>query len=309
MKKRFLFLLFAVFVLGGMYFVFDKQINSLANNVLYYSPCNSPIHYAIGNIDPRFNISSSQVSADILQAGNIWNSAENKQLFTYDPQGKLVISFVYDQRQALNSQIQNLDQTLKNEKSTIDPKLVAYQQEAKDFQTKLDNLNSEIDSWNNKGGAPPDVYKSLTDQQKNLQQEAVSLNAMATSLNQSTGEFNANVNSLNQTVSTFNQTLQTKPEEGLYDGQNNTISIYFVNTKNELIHTLAHEMGHALGFVHVSTANSIMYAQTNQHITPSQDDLKELAEICTPKSIFLLGWKRITGNIAAIIAMLQNQKQ
>src|SRR5258706_1389063 len=103
-------LVFLVTILFGLSLVvFIPPLRNKAKDLLSYSSCNTSQFYKIGMIDPRFGLSSAEVFADSEQATNIWSSVQGKQLFTYSPNAHLTVNFVYDQRQALNSQIQQLD--------------------------------------------------------------------------------------------------------------------------------------------------------------------------------------------------------
>jgi|SRR5581483_315777 len=283
MKK--LVLLLLIIIVG---IVFRSPLQSLYYQYLYYSPCDTPIKYHIGSIDSRFGLSNAEFSDDIKQATGIWSNAWGKQLFVEDQKGNLSVSLVYDQRQYLNSQISQLNNQLSNEKSSIKPEINQYNQEAQNFHSQLLSLNSQIEYWNNKGGAPSDVYQKLTQEQATLQAEATKLNLMANSLNQSTDQYNVQIGQLNQTVNQYNSALKQRPEEGLYDPQNNTITIYFNVSHQELVHTLAHEFGHSLGMVHVADPQAIMYPQTNQQIVPTNDDLAQLKYVCRKQSIIFL---------------------
>lgn len=249
------------------------------------SVCDVPIHYKIGSIDPRFNISTDQFIADTKQATEVWDQATGKTLFTYDSTASLSINLIYDERQSLNNQITNLDQGLDNNKTSLQSETQKYDTMAADFKTKLTNLNQRINYWNSQGGAPPDQYSKIISEQQSLQQEANTLNAMAKDLNQSASQYNAQVDKLNQTIDSFNAAIQAKPEEGLYDPQSSTIDIYFDVNHQELIHTLAHELGHSRGLEHVQDPDSIMYPYTNQILTPSQDDLTQLSEVCQENAL------------------------
>lgn len=282
MKSTIISILFIVILGSFAFFYRDGLIN-----LFYYFPCDHPINYTIGSVDARFDLSSDQFTTDVEEAANVWNQAEGKDLLTYDANAKLTISLIYDQRQQLTNQINSLDNTLQNEKNTLSPAMQAYKSQVQEFEQKMQDLNNQINYWNSKGGAPQDVYQKLIQQQKDLQQEADQLNQLNKSLNQSADVYNAQVGQLNQTVDSFDAALQIKPEEGLYNPQNNTIVIYFNNGHNELIHTLAHELGHALGMQHVAGKNSIMYYQTDSAVIPSANDMAELQRICQKEWIYI----------------------
>lgn len=287
MKKLLIFLILPVliFTLG---FQNRVVLAEIAENLIYHSPCDTPISYRLGNIDPRFNITREDFLADIGDASRMWNKAYGKNLFAHDPKGRLPISLVYDERQMLNTQISEIDKDLAQKKSAITPEIEEYKKRSSEFAGKVTALNQKIDYWNSHGGAPPDEYKKLIDEQKALQKEAEDLNQMAGLLNQSTGEYNSKIQELNKTVGQYNEELKYRPEEGIYisDENGRRIIIYFYISKNELIHTLAHEMGHALGMSHINTPSSIMYSRTTEVLSLSNNDFAALNEVCRKISVF-----------------------
>lgn len=250
------------------------------------SACDQPIYYRIDTVDAKFNLSKDKFITDSKNAADIWNKAYGKNLLVFDPKGNLSINLIYDERQLLNSQINNLEEQINKQKGTLDPQIAQYQKDLESFKAKLADLNNQIESWNQKGGAPPDIYNQLVQEQKDLQAEADRLNAIAKNLNLTTQDFNVQVGKLNQTIDTFNAAIEQRPEEGIYIGDQNRIEVYFDITQNELIHTIAHEMGHAMGLEHTTDPKSVMYSKTNQILIPSKEDLDELKTICAKKSFF-----------------------
>ena len=287
------------------YLVFSGKLQILTNNYFYFSPCDKPIAFRLGTISPQFKISQSEFLNDVEDAADIWNKTYGKKLFIYDPKASLPISLVYDGRQGISNDINNLNSQLEKQTQTLNPQIEEYQNKVKDFQSRLDKLNQQISYWNSRGGAPEDVYKQLASEQSNLQQEADSLNTMAKSLNQATTDYNLQVKDLNREVNTFNQALQGKPEEGVYTttSQGQQIIIYFDNGYKEFVHTIAHEMGHALGLAHNNNIKSIMYPRTNEIISPSNDDLNSLALACQKRSIF----KNFIDNIKVLMQQIRTQ--
>lgn len=292
MKKLLIFLLF-IFLGSGLIYTYKQPLAQTVHSIVYYSPCNTPVLYKIGQVDPQFNLTTQQFTYNVQEAAGIWNSAENKSLLLYNPRAALTVNLIFDGRQQVSSQISNLNSQLQNEKNAIDPKIAQYNQLSQQFQTQLDQFKSQADYWNKKGGAPPDVYQQLVAEQKSLQDQANTLNELAKELNLSTSQYNSNITQLNNTIQSYNLDLQFKPEEGIYDPKTDSITIYFNNSHAELIHTLAHELGHAIGLQHNSNQRSIMYYQTSQTIIPTDDDITALQTVCQEQPFWVLFQKKI----------------
>lgn len=274
------------FIIVGIVLIifFAYQKVPTVRHALSYSPCNTPLTYKIGSIDERFNLTTDQVLSDTKRAADIWNNSSDKPLFVYDESGKVTINLIYDKRQELSTQVNQLQQQLDNDKGNLDPQIEEYKKKSAAFDQKAASLKQDIDYWNSRGGAPVDEYNKLKDRQKELQTEAQELNQLARTLNQSAIDYNSQIGQLNQTERQLNQTLALKPEEGLYNGNDNSISIYFNNSQDELIHTIAHELGHARGLDHNNNIDSVMYPSSTEDITLSPEDLASLAEVCKERS-------------------------
>ena len=167
MKKIVSLLIYVAIVVIIFVHAYPEKLN--IDKLLHRSPCDTPISYNIGFVDKRFNITTDKLKTNIENAANIWNKAEAKQLFVFDPAGKLQINMIYDERQALTNQINNLEGQLQGGKQALQPQVDQYNMLLADFKIRAQKLNTQIDFWNARGGAPPDEYNQLIQQQQDLQ--------------------------------------------------------------------------------------------------------------------------------------------
>lgn len=278
MKKALLTLFLSVALLIGSVF-YNPEFLEIAKEI-YYQPCSAPILYKIGKVDEKYGISKQEFGKNIQDAGLIWELATRKKLFQMDPNAKLTINLVFDERQQLHSQIKSIENDLQKRQQQFKPSEEKYKTTVAEFEKALADLNKQIEEWNNKGGAPEDVYAKLIAKQTELKNRASEINQMAASLNKSASEFNAKVGDLKGVAEQFGDVISQKPEEGLYDPANNKIDIYLNVNKNEFVHTLAHELGHALKIKHTPSPKSIMYPFSTSVVTPNNEDIESINTIC-----------------------------
>jgi hypothetical protein len=284
MTSLLLLLLISIFVFGGA--VFDGGFSFAKKGFLARSVCDEPVEYRIGSVDERFNLTEEKLIAHLANAESIWEEPSSRNLFTYSEGADLTVNMVYDRRQSLHNEINALDEQLEQGRGDIEAKRQQYESMAADFERRLSEFNSEVESWNRQGGAPPDEYNRLIATQNELQADAAKLNEIAGELNLSASRYNIQVGTLNKRIREFNEDLRRRPEEGLFDGETNTIEIYFVPSENELIHTLAHEFGHALGIGHTENDSvSIMSPYSSESTKATTDDLGALGFACRDRSL------------------------
>ncbi|MFH1047200.1 MAG: matrixin family metalloprotease [Patescibacteria group bacterium] len=272
--------------------------------------CGLPIKYTIGQVDNRFGLSEAEMLQAIRAAESWWEGNLDQDLFEYDPKGEyiLTINLVYDSRQQATQEFQRIE----NDRTDLEDDLaeiVDEYEELKSVFERRDTVLSEmnrvyderlaifertVDSWNNRGGAPPDVYDELQQEQDKLGSLVDEINGLVNQQNELAARINAladteseTVQGFNEVVHDFNETFAAESseeeEQGIYGS--GTINVYQYDNQTDLIMLLAHEMGHALGLGHVDDPQAIMYFKKNDRQAKgdaiiSDQTYRELTEKC-----------------------------
>lgn len=269
------------------------------------SMCRYPLEYRVGEVDERFSLTEDEVRLAVADAESVWEEATGKNLFTYDPEGALVVNFVYDDRQALSVEEQDARarlESLEAESLAVSEQyqtLVAehtrlretYEAEVVAYETRLAAYNDEVESYNQTGGAPQAVYAELEKEQAELEAAAAVLSAQTEDLNDLTDQINQVGDRGNELVARYNERAEqyndrfgTTREFTQGDYQGDAINIYTFADETELQLVLVHELGHALSVGHVDDPESIMYhllGTQPDDITLTEADLQAFAEVCT----------------------------
>lgn len=174
------------------------------------------------------------------------------------------------------------------------------------YNKKIADYEKQVDFWGAKGGAPKKeyeqlvqekaeidaLYEQLSAQRKILQTTLLGIeaqrkefNALVSQVNTIAGIFNRLAEKLNIRVDLFNEVQGSKEEfiSGLYTSgaSGETIEIFQFYDNKDLVITLAHELGHALGIGHATGTNSIMYPKSEGQKTQiSAEDLQMLSALC-----------------------------
>jgi hypothetical protein len=269
------------------------------------SPCLPPLAYSVASPDPRFGITKEQVIAYAQEAEAVWESKIGKDLFAYDPTGEFTIRFSYDARQENTFHAQELEISLEEQTSeyeelkkefdeqneSVEKKIQVYNTRVANFEQKLKNFNEEMGEWNKKGGVTKEASIRLQEEQAELMKEQDEINAFAESINEHITQtqnqaktLNQSVTTLNQNVDLYNSLFENMPtfSKGVYNG--GEIILYQFKSKEDLILTLAHEFGHALGIGHIDDPSSLMYPYIkDQSLDPIEItffDIQEANTVC-----------------------------
>jgi hypothetical protein len=226
-------------------------------------PCVTPVTYSLASLDDRFGISKEEADLDLKKAAAVWNDALGKDALV-EAKGaapELPVSFVYDKTQATVDTLEHLSDDIDTLK-----------QELTDVANQYGTLKSRYDALNAQGHATQDMY----DQLQTLY-----------------GRYEALRKKINADVAQGTSIPTGSVEEGLYtsDKDGTRITIYAFQDKAELLRTMTHEFGHALGLEHVANSASIMYPSNSDtaSLALSREDKAELARVCSAAEQSTLG--------------------
>ncbi|MFA5131878.1 MAG: matrixin family metalloprotease [Candidatus Paceibacterota bacterium] len=282
------------------------MITIIVAGILYRlqtKPCAAPLTYRIGSFDENFGISKKDFLAALEQSSAVWSTSVGKNLFMYDPKGDLTVNLIYDERQKVTQQNLELQAdvkktgelagSIKEEYTKLEADLAvskeAYASDLARFESDQNAYQTQVEYWNNQGGAPAAEYQKLVALQRELEtkqsyleSKRLALNAQVDQVNAFIQKYNLLVRDANVRIGTINARAGKEFQEGTYDPSTRTINIYEFSTQYKLLRILAHEFGHALSLDHNTNPLSIMYElNTANTLTLSNEDIQSLKTVCS----------------------------
>ncbi len=246
------------------------------------SPCAEPLTWRLGDVDERFGLPRAELLAIAAQAEAIWEGTSGLDLLRYVEDGKLAVHFRYDARQMTSQEnarrreaIETASETADSLKARYEAARSRYEAGKRDYEAaeaahnaRVAAHNRSVAESNARGGASGAELTSfrreeaaLADEARVLDEGRAAVNELADRANRLSGRYNDYAREVNENVEAVNTTAGREFKQGrfLQDASGQRIDIYEFATREDLLHVLAHEFGHALGIDHTEDPDSIMY--------------------------------------------------
>lgn len=266
------------------------QPQAVAHAEQIQTPCRWPLAWRLGELDPAFQLSRQDAIFYIEQASQQWQQAIGKMLFVQDQQRGFAIDFRFDARQQQLLQQQLLQRNLQRYEQAIAPGLQQLpvrasllQQQIDEFNQQQQLLQQQITQWQPQQADAAARRQQLLQQQRQLKQQADWLEQQRLQLQRDQDYLNETIRQRNELlpVDRHQRTGSFAVGNMATQGQQRQMTIFAFASPQQLVSTLVHEFGHAIGIGHTTEPASMMYpSQQPEQQQLTETDLAAFTAVC-----------------------------
>jgi hypothetical protein len=266
-----------------------------ARHSFAHAPCGIPVHFALGEVDPRFGFDRLTVMTALVEAANLWQGFSEAVLFLEsDHPRAMAVSLRFDQRQASANTRRSLRGGLERDQRQLesDQEMLrqwgeriasardAHDRESEELARRVRAREREVASWNAGEGSQTEARRraleaegsTLRVELDELEHRGHSLNADIAAYNRRAEDLRARAEEFGTRIAQYNQASSAAPvETGRYSydrAEGRRIEVFRAESFDELVWVFAHELGHALGIGHVEEAGAVMHALRHEGAGP-----------------------------------------
>ena len=248
-------------------------------------PHSDRLAWRVGDVDPRFGISSADFRAAIEKAIALWEREAGKPLFEAVENEGFPIQMVYDERQQRMDEMKTAKEELTQQRQALDATqqesrraMRAYEAARTRYHAAINALDARIRTFNRRigevnasGGADEamaielDSEKArIADERSRVVETRRALEELADQSDRLADIYNHEADRFNETVRVFNERFgriyQVIGQCRKRGGEVEDVTVYAFRNLDHLAIVLAHELGHALGVEHVEGDGALMSA-------------------------------------------------
>lgn len=272
-----------------------KILQQYADDSMQRYLCQTPVGWRIGQLDPAFNLTQQQAEEAAQRAAQQWNNAIGMPLFEYDSINGFPINFAYDERQQqalkhalLQRNISRYDENIAQRSDSLNRDIEQLKQKQQQFDVLSRQFAAELARYEERAeNATTADHEWLRTEQQRLIDWQKQLEHQADELNAEQRQILRQQKYINETVADRNAMLPTEPlttaEVGLMEIRNKEriMTIFAFKTEDDLVLTMTHEFGHALGLGHTDGSTSVMHQAINGSQSGLTDeDINALRQQC-----------------------------
>lgn len=306
MQNHFLSITFSIVLITAIYLLITKFGTFQSINVI---PCQQPLTYQIGTVDPKFDISARKLRKLMQEVEGLWQTARNQEVLNYSEDGRVTINLIFSEEQQQTKKERRLSRHIKNNKQRLTTLENEYQRLSQNYKRKkrelehriskyhqtVKNYNDTIKKWSSTGGIPQNKKPAIKDMKRQIERLAGDLRRKETNaetirrrVNTKADRLNTLLDQQSSLIAKYNNEFgePRKFDQGEYirEDTKERINIYQFSNQPSLKTVLAHEAGHALGIAHVDNPKSIMNATMDKQdifdLALTEEDINALNKQC-----------------------------